>query len=374
MKKIGIITFHSAYNYGSVLQAFATQEAVRRLGYEPEIINYRLQEQKYVYANLRFKYGVRELLKDLTLMPMFRKRSQKYEDFERFFKKYLNLTEEAETPEQVSSIWKRYTTVISGSDQIWNKHSLELEFIDWKFMKPYLLEDFQGKKISYASSVANMSDDELSKIKPALLQFDSIAMRESSSAEKISKLLGKNVEAVLDPTFLLNQNEWVQALDLKSERKTKDYILFYSLGGLKRFSTLKPILEAISKREKCPILILTPFCYTAKNANFVPHPEYGPCKFLNAVRDARMVITDSYHGTILSINFGKDVYSLCRNGGSEFRKTDILRLVGMEERIVTDPKQLLTHSFSKIAYSDVQKKIESLRQNSLSYLETSLRD
>lgn len=90
MKKIGIITFHSAYNYGSVLQAFATQETVRSLGYAPEIINYRLAEQKKIYSNIRLKYGVKEFIKDMTLLPMYGKRNQKYAAFEDFFQRNLS--------------------------------------------------------------------------------------------------------------------------------------------------------------------------------------------------------------------------------------------------------------------------------------------
>ena len=66
LSKIGIITFHSAYNYGSVLQAFATQTFIKKLGSENEIINYRLDEQRRVYSNLRFNYGYKEFIKDLS--------------------------------------------------------------------------------------------------------------------------------------------------------------------------------------------------------------------------------------------------------------------------------------------------------------------
>lgn len=372
MDKVGILTFHAAYNYGSVLQAFATQEAIRKLGYRPEVINYRFAEQKHVYAALRFRYGVKELVRDLSLLPIYLSRKKKYAAFESFFQDYLQLTKQVETPEQVSKQWEKYDAVVSGSDQIWNKHALELENADWKFMMPYLLQGYAGKKISYASSIANMHSDELEKIKPQLLQFNHIAMRESSSAATIAALLQKEVVSVLDPTFLLNQEEWTRALSL--EKKENDYILFYSLGGIRRFGAVKPILAEVSKREKCKILVLTPFCYVAKSASLVPHPEYGPVEFLCAVKNARKVITDSYHGTILSINFCKDVYSLCKKGGSEFRKTDILKLLGMQARIVTEPTQLLSETYATINYTKVQKKIDVYREKSISYLDIALKD
>lgn len=370
MKKIGIITFHSAYNYGSVLQAFATQETVRALGYEPEIINYRLAEQRRIYSNLRFKYGVKELIKDLTLLPMYGKRNEKYAAFEKFFTKKLALTNEVSEVDETIALMKKYETVISGSDQIWNKHSLELEANGWKYMKPYLLAGFGGKKISYASSTANMSNDELEKIKPYLKKFSHIAMREPSSAKVISELIGREVESVLDPTFLLDRAAWIKALSLKEQPSGK--IVYYSLCGLKRFNAIKPVLEKLAEKEKSRIIVMTPFCYVPKSKVFEPRQENGPVEFLQTLLNAKMVVTDSYHGTILSVNLGKDVYSLCKQGGSEFRKTDVLKAIGMEDRIIYDPEKLAEKLSAPIDYDKVQSCLQKYREHSLSYLENAL--
>ena len=370
MKKIGIITFHSAYNYGSVLQAFATQEIVRALGYEAQIINYRLAEQRKVYSNLRLKYGVNTLVKDITLLPMNGMRNEKYAAFEEFFVKNLALTQEVSEVRETLALMQQYETIISGSDQIWNKHSLELEAISWDYMKPYLLAGFEGKKVSYASSIANMSQKELEKIKPYLQKFSHIAMREPSSAEVISEMLGRNVESVLDPTFLLDCTAWVKALSLKNQPSGK--IVYYSLGGLKRFNMVRPILEQLARRKKCGIIVMTPFCYVPKSSVFEPHQEYGPVDFLQTLRNAEMVVTDSYHGTILSVNLCKDVYSICKQGGSEFRKTDILKNIGMENRIIYQPEKMIKEEFASIDYATVQKRLQQLRAKSISYLKDAL--
>lgn len=372
MEKTGIITFHSAYNYGSVLQAFATQEAVKKLGCDPEIINYRLKEQKIIYSNIRFKYGLKSFIRDLTLLPVYGKRKEKYRRFEDFFKEKLVLTAEAEEPEDVSMIWGKYPVIISGSDQIWNKHSLELQANDWKYMGPYLLDGYSGRKVSYASSTANMTDAELERIKPQLDDFSRIAMREPSSAEKISAMLGKSVESVLDPTFLLNKDEWIEKLSLK--KAEGDYILFYSLGGPTPFSRVKADLQAFSEKLGCKVRVVTPFCRVAASKYFEPHPEYGPVDFMNAIYNAKAVVTDSYHGTILSVNFGKDVYSLCKKGGSEFRKTEVLERIGLGERILYDSNGLLSKDFAPVEYAAVYEKLQVLREHSMSYLEEIMRD
>lgn len=370
MKKVGIITFHSAYNYGSVLQAYATQEAINSLGYEAEIINYRLEEQKKVYSNLRFKYGCSELIKDLTLLPIYFKRNSKYKKFEDFIEKKIDTSSVCKTPEDVYNLCDRYEIAISGSDQIWNKHSLELEHIDWNYMNPYLLKNFGCRKISYASSIANMSDEEIKKIISEVKKFQAVSMRERSSAKKISVLAEIKVSSVLDPTFLLKKDDWINKLNLK---QTKDkYILYYSLGGLKRFKKIEKTLIEVSKNNNCKIFVITPFCFVKKNKHFNPLSDCGPIEFLTAIYNANSIITDSYHGTILSVNFGKNVFSLCKKGGSEFRKTDILNQIGMKDRIITNPNDLVNKQFENINYESVYENLDKLREKSLFYLKNAL--
>ena len=126
---VGLLTYHAAYNYGSVLQAYATQSAVQRIGYPIRIINYRMKEQKRFYGQLyRTCYGWRTLVRDLMLLPVQKKRQVRQERFEQFFHKYLLLTPEANEPEEVKEQWQDFDTLISGSDQIWNKHSFGKNF------------------------------------------------------------------------------------------------------------------------------------------------------------------------------------------------------------------------------------------------------
>ena len=108
LSKIGIITFHSAYNYGSVLQAFATQTFIKKLGSENEIINYRLDEQRRVYSNLRFNYGYKEFIKDLSLLPIYGRRNIRKEKFETFLFENIDASDICRTPEDVRKIWDKY--------------------------------------------------------------------------------------------------------------------------------------------------------------------------------------------------------------------------------------------------------------------------
>ena len=331
---VGIITYHSAYNYGSALQAFATQKAVEVLDLNVEIINYRMLEQRYFYSLYRpFKFGKDAVTKDLLQLPIHSKRKKRQQKFEKFFYEFMRLSKEFSEPENIIQIWDKYDTVISGSDQIWNKHSCELEHNDWRYIEPYFLKGFSGKKISYASSTANMNNGELSRILPYIKQFSYISMREKSSAECLTKLLGRPVENVLDPTFLLTGEQWKENLKI-NDILNRPYVLYYSLGGIKRVSTHLKFVKDFANKIDCKLIVITPFAWYPALGNKVEnHPEYGPIEFLSALAGATVVVTDSYHGTIFSVNFEKELYSICKFGGSEFRKTDILKYLGLQEKI-----------------------------------------
>lgn len=370
---IGILTYHAAYNYGSVLQAYATLYQLKKAVPSAMILNYRMKEQNRFYRPVcRFDCGMKALAKDLLQLPVQRKKVQRAQKFEVFFEKFLSVTPRVAEPENVAEQWEMFDTLVSGSDQIWNKHSCELEHNDWRFMDPYLLKGFDGRKISYASSVGNMTDEELQLILPYLRQFHTLAFRESTSAEKMAALLERSVETVLDPTFLLTKDEWISQLQLQKKDDNR-YILVYSLGGPKQLLRLLPVLSKLAKKRDCKVKVVTPFAYIPyPNKHIEYHPEYGPIEFMNALYNAKAVVTDSYHGTILSVNFGKEFYSICKSGGAEFRKTDILDRLGLQERIIRNASTLLELDFSPVDYAPVYDKLDALRQHSVDYLKAAL--
>ncbi len=370
MRKIALLTYHSAYNYGSVLQAFALQQSLRTLGHPTDIINYRMEEQKRYYEPLyRTSYGVKTWVKDILQFPYYKERIQRATRFETFFKENFCMTKEVNSPEGVNAILQEYDIAISGSDQILNKHSCELEHNEWKYMDPYLLKGFQGRKISYASSIGNMTDEELHYILPELQTFDALSFRESKSAERVSSILEKKVETVLDPTFLLTEEEWVDRLNLQKSPQEK-YILVYVLCGPKTLAEHLPHLRKIAQEEMCKVKIVAPFAsLPALDKKIEYCPGLGPREFLNELYNAETIITDSYHGTILSVNFGKEFYSICKTTGTEFRKTDILRRLELKERIINEITNIEERKHNAKTFNAVNDRLEFLRRESFNYLQ-----
>ncbi len=372
MLNIGIITYHSAYNYGSALQALATQLAIEKLDLgKPRIIDYRTKEQKRVYSLYRTRYGFKIFFEDLLLLPQHRKRQRRSRRFEKFFDTYMNLTEVASTGKEVEQLFKKFDIIISGSDQIWNKYSLELANMPWEDMDPYLLKGFSGIKISYASSIGNMSDEEILKIKDSIEKFTSVSFREKSSAERIKKLTMCTPTEVLDPTFLITDKEWKELFCLKENKE--QYLLFYGLGGLGYLSKAIKALKPFCKKRKLKLKIVMPYAYLPFQGGGVEFcSDAGPVQLLELIMNAKLVVTNSYHGTILSVNFHKEFYSICTKGGSEFRKIEILNKIGLEDRIVESVEKIENYS-KQINYSIIDNDLKDLRTNSLLYLEKAIK-
>ncbi len=369
--KVGIITYHAAYNFGSVLQAYATQCAVEKLGFEPEIINYRMEEQKKFYELYRTKYGKLNFLQDIAEFPLHGKRLARATNYEEFFRNYLKMTEEFSEPEQMQEIAKNYDIIISGSDQLFNKHSCEFTCNDWKYMDPFLLKGLECKKISYASSIGHTTDEELVHILPSLQQFDYLSMREKRNADKIAKRTERDVAAVLDPTFLLTREEWTEKLELKRKRE-EEYILYYSLRRFDGNDQLRGIMK-LADELGLKLKYVTPFSFLPTgNRSAENHISYGPRGFLNALSGAALVISESYHGTILSANFEKPFISICNTMGGEYRKIDLLKQLQLEDRIAYDLADVYDAARRVCDFSKMREPLERARSASYEYLETAL--
>ena len=377
-KNAGLITYHSAYNFGSMLQAYATQQTIEKLGYSCEMINYRMKSQKEFYTLIRTRYGLNNMVNDLLLIPEMRQRRLRAAKFEDFMAKYMKLSKEYSEPEQLTELRDAYDVVVSGSDQIWNKLSNELARADFKYITPYFLEQFNGHKISYASSLAGMNDEDLKKAEPLIREFAHISMREDEAAKRMEKLLGREVASVLDPTFLLTKEEWDEHLRLGSNNNLQDYYLFYSLNGGKHGYTetntiLHNIEDGLCKDRNRKIVTITPFLHIKKTDRIRPQVNIGPRGFLSLIRNASEIITNSYHGTILSVNLNKPVVSLCNVGAADNRKVDVLNKLGLNSQVINSVEEI-GRVEDPIDYEAVNEKLAVLRQASIDYLENSLKD
>lgn len=367
--KVGLITYHSAYNFGSVLQAYATESVLNQLGCETVVLNYRIPFQKNFYGLLGYGEGIiKAPIKKLLMLPQLSKRIIRKNKYENFISK-MNLSKEINSPYEFNNNFKDFDLFVSGSDQIWNLHSNEFINSGKEYMDPYLLSFTNKRKVSYASSIVNMTDDELLSIKDKLEKFDYISCREQLAVERLNQIITKKASKVIDPTLLLTSENWGKLA--QPNKIEKNYILYYSLKGFRNIRKDLIKLSNLSEKYCMQVIALTPLAPVVHQKNVINFTDAGPVDFLTLIKNASLVVTDSYHGMLFSINFRKEFYYLKNVPGANFvRSDDVLSLLDLKSRIIRDVNSINIED--KVDFTFTDKKLPVLREESINYLKNAI--
>lgn len=373
MKTIGIITYHHYYNYGTMLQALALQEKVEQLGYQAELIDFKQDNSlsRYEMLKLRIKrmpVYIKERKKYRALADSREKIKEKNELFEQFYKTYLHVGKKKyTTTQQLMENPPVYDGYVVGSDQTWNPfvaNSPEAFFL------PFV--ENKSKKGSYGPSLAvkSLSDEKEKEYRKKLSNFSFLSCREQDGAQLLSRITQKEVKCVLDPTLLLSAKEWGKYCEFEIPKET--YILVYFLGEK---SEHRRAVEKIQKLTNWKIISL-PAAYLEMENNDYKKVWGGPKEFLSLIRGAALICTDSFHGTIFSINFQRNFFSFCKSSDSEessenSRLYSALNIFGLSNRIIHNMDNLTAEDIS-IDYKNVIPILEEQRRDSIEYLENML--
>ena len=361
--KVGILTYHSAINYGAVLQAYALQQVIKKLGAECEIIDYSCPAVEKQYR--RKKLSDRAYWKVYVLDILSGNRlDRKKEAFKQFSEHNLSLSRKIENITAES--FDEYDAIIVGSDQVFNPKNTEGD-------SAYLL-DFQcnAKKIAYAASIGNNEFLDLWKTRynvdyeMLLKQFESISFREEDASVFVSKLMGDTYETVLDPVILAGTEIWKE---FQADAK-EDYIFVYNLGNIPQlFECVKAMhketgmkVYVVNKDIKGDFLL----------RGFENVSSLSPVDFLKMLSGAKYVITDSFHGTAFSVLYHKDFSSVINplKSNTNSRIVNLLKKLGLEDRIVSDAESFKHEPIAE--YSDKDEKIKKLQKHSLGWLSEAL--
>lgn len=360
--KVDFITRHAIPNYGSILQTYATQKVLNKLGCDSEVINYiRMDEtaNKTIVTNCNIKgNGIKSKIKRLGYIiiqgPNVKHMHKK---FSKFRKTYLKQTEkEYNSVEELKNNLPNADVYCTGSDQVWAKIG------GVNYDEAYFLNFVpEGKRcISYAASLGKSKiDEELEKRLPELLKkYETILVRENTAEEIIKEKGFNNVKQVLDPTLLLNNEEW-SSLAEKTKLDGKEYILVYQLHHNKQ---MEDYLKKLKKHTKLPIYRVHPsFYYGFKPGKFLYLPTPG--QYISYIKNAKYIVTDSFHGTVFSLIFNKNFVDILP-GETSTRIESILKLVNQENRIIRD-----FNDFSwlekDIDYKNINKIMSEEREKSL---------
>lgn len=368
--KIGIMTWYQYENYGSVLQAYALAHKISELGYLPEFINYKSPKpgkEKQDYTLKNYIYLSKKIIRGLRILHSTSRKSK----FANFVDTNLVQTEEISSYSELFGLNNLYEAFLCGSDQIWAPSCF-----DEKYFLSFV--DNTQKMIAYAPSLGltKIENPVVEKQMGELIKrFDKLSVREDQGKELLQRKWGIDSEVVLDPTLLLDSDAWDKILSKDSNNLNinEDYILCYFLGDYNRY---KRYVQKIANKKNMKIIVVPMFVGQIKDRK-VECIEAAPLQFVQLIKHAKLVCTDSFHGTAFSINYNVPFVTFER-----FKKTDknnqnsriynLLRLSKLDTRIASDSKDI--EELFSIDFTDANNILKRERIKSLEYLEKSLKN
>lgn len=363
-------------NYGMILQAFATQQVIDRLGYKTEIIKYKSGKNKgikpsigaayvaakAVYSHIREKIAPRKEIMDAEHRE---NRDRRYELAREFRDTRWHSIVECNGIDELRELSTKYQSVLVGSDQLWQPDIAFTNFYTLRFAAPGV------NRISYATSLGVSEYPKYcwKQAKDYWSQIDYISVREEQGAYLIEKIAGIKPEVVADPTYLLTKEEWLVLIPENTVFKER-YVLCYFLSDDKDAKALA-IKYAHDRGFKC-IGILSSECNADDSDLDEVLTDKTPEDFINLIRHAECVFTDSFHGLAFSVINEKDFYIFYRKRtdvrvSRNSRIDNILAKWGLEKRLVIKPEDGL-REIKPIDYSVVNEKVDSIRSKSLLFL------
>lgn len=358
MKKIGILTFHRAVNYGAVLQTYALQHQIQNMGAECKVIDYQCDAIEDCYKPFRIEKE--QLFKSVLKLP-FRyywtlKRKRR---FQNFLNTKIHLTQRYSSSD-LAACNSEFDTFITGSDQVWNSTLTKMD-------TTYLLDFVRDpcKKASYAASFGFDEIPEALKntYEKLLSDFRQISVREQQGADIIRKLLNREVSVNIDPVLLLSQQEWQQ---VASPVRQNDYIFVYTM---EKTSTMINFIENLSQKTGCSIIWFTMGLRRPIREGKVQYIHTGsPEQFVGYIAGAKYVVTNSFHGTAFSILFHKKFFVeyLPEPSKANSRLENILNLFQLKERLILNGQNDLIQQ--GIDYNAVDRVLNEERKKAIHYL------
>ena len=383
--KIGIVSCYFKHNYGSMLQAYATQKVLDNMGLENETFNItsnvdfkkgKLKYYKSQIFNFKFiksKFGMIKLKIDKKIHKNLAKniaiRDKKYEEFQEEFK----LTSPQLTYADLNENSKRYSSIIVGSDQLWLPVNVVADYYTLNWVPDNI------NKVSYATSfgiseIPSKYKEEYTKF---LKRIDFISVREDKGCKIVKELTGRNAKLVCDPTMLLTKGEWMEIQEEKPVIEG-NYILCYFL---EKNIEHRKFAERLKEKTGYKIVSLNHadeyVKYSDKFADITPY-DIGPKEFLNLIRNAKYVCTDSFHGTVFSLINNVEFFTFERykNKNSKVstnsRIYSLLGLMSLEKRLLKGNENLGEILKDKIDFSIVNENLKKFRDETKKFLKDAL--
>lgn len=347
--KIATITFQNADNYGAMLQCYALQKAITRIGHKCDVIDYDCEylSKPYSIAALKRKGLVRFILGNINVLVRY-PRKKNFQKFRAKISKTISVNKN-----NIKNLNIDYDFFITGSDQVWN---YQLTDFDTSFFLDFVNDG--DKKISYAASLGfdDFPDNIASQYYDLLKDFKYISVREKSAKKLLDSFLNRGVQVVLDPTLLLVKEDWDRVL---VEPKISKYIFVYQLSPSRYFTS---ILKELKQKTGLKIVAI-PFVMGAVYADI--DMLAGPSEWIGYIKNAEYIVTDSFHASVFALVYNKKLYSCVNESAS--RIVDLLSTVEMECFLFRKGREFSL--INDVDYTNANKFLTEQREQSLKLLE-----
>lgn len=364
--KLALFTIFRVPNFGSVLQAYATQYILEKNGHICVMIDYRKKQS--VKQNLGSFFSLYHFACMFGIRPQFRKPRR----LNKFINRYLHLSPRYYGLKELRDVnWKEYDAFVVGSDQVWNARYHGKENV---FLLPFV--DKNTRCFSLASSFAmnEIPDDYKEHYKRELAKFNALSVREHNGVRIVSSLeIGIEAKQILDPTLWLSSDEWKRLFN-KTHSYNKPYILLYMWTYA--FEPRPYIYEVVkywkAQLSNCDVIALegSPKAKECgmkiKDVADSTIPE-----FIDYFANASLVVTSSFHGTAFALNFERPLVSIVPDVYGDDRQSSLLKLVGASTSIVhvnSPIESINPHYDTEVVRDNLNK----LRNQSLNWINSSI--
>lgn len=376
-KKIALVTCYFQPNFGSQLQAYATQLLFDNMGVPNETIcieglrkEINTAKCKYFFSRIwdvntiKDKFAtIKKVWALKTKGEMFKRNmAERNRMLNSFAQNMFHISKQYTSKAELGTEADNYAAFVVGSDQLWLPSNIEADYYTLNFVPDNV------NKIALATSfgISKLPNRQAQKAAAFLRRLDYCSVREQSGQKIIKDLTGRDVPVVCDPTILFTSEEWSHIVPHERFYKEK-YIFCYFLGN-------NPIQRELVKRvqkETGYKIVQLQHCdeYIASDVDFPDYAPYnvGPAEFVQLIRDAEFVFTDSFHCTVFSLLYKKKFFTFRRYNNDSIVSTNgrlysLLSLVGLEERLLRGDEDAYAQINKEIDFTGAHDKLDKLRQ------------
>lgn len=389
MKKTALITCYFQHNYGSQLQAYATQLIFDKMGVANETICIDGLQHEINWAKYRYFFSrildintIKDKWTTVKKISALKTKGKNYRQnmalrnkmFYEFSHSMFHISKVYKSKKELGQQAYNYSAFVVGSDQLWLPSNIEADYYTLNFVPTDI------PKIALATSfgVSHLPQKQAKKAAKFLKRIEFCSVREKSGQVLIKELTGKEVPIVCDPTILFTANEWSE-ITKKERLYSEPYIFCYFLGNNPK---QREFVKKIKAKTGYKIVQLQ-HCdeYIHSDNKFPDYAPYniGPAEFIQLIRDAEFVFTDSFHCSVFSMLHAKNFFTFRRYKSDSTVSTNgrlysLLSMVGLEDRLLNCSENVDDCLVKKIDYDDVHEKLNTLRVFTKKYIENALNE